>query len=234
MISISFGVFGRFYFDRYIMMPSCGDSFGLDRCVAYRANLMFATVNGASRIRISYPRTVCVTSCGNSASFNRSRADSTFLVLGAILGTSGVGINLPLAVGMSFSGNSLGLNGGVTGGTNLVFAAIFGTSSVGINNPFTIGVARRNIVLCYERFATNGTMLTFGLAVRGASSSYSGINNFGMTKCINALRFLFTTRAGAFLFALNGTSRILDSSPLTKSVNVSIRFGFRCIIRCAR
>ena len=160
-----------------------------------------------------------------------SRAMFAFCQSSRLTSCTHSGIN---NLGMTSSHNRFGLDSSVTYGTNLVLSAILGTSGVGVNLPLAIGVARRNIVLCYERFATNGTMLTFGLAVSGASSGYSGINNLGMTSCINTFIFLFPARARTFLFSLDGASRILNCCPFTKSVNMSIRFGFRCIICCSR
>ena len=175
-----------------------------------------------------------MTRCRNSFSLDGCGADRANLMFTAVLGTSSVGVSYPLAVGMTSSGNSFGLDRCVTYGTFLVLTAIFGASGVSINNPLAVSVARRNVVLCYKRFATNGTMLTLGLAVRGASSGYSGINSLGMTSCINTFSFLFTARASAFLFSLNGTSSILNCCPFTKCVNVVFVWCLRLVGIVAR
>ena len=141
----------------------------------------------------------------------------------AVNSTSSVGIGYPLAIGVTSSGNFFRLNGSRANRTFLVLTAIFGASGVSINNPLAVGVARRNVVLCYKRFATNGTMLTFGLAVRGASSGYSGINYFNMTEFTNgclSYNHLVTNRAmltlGFTFCSTSGSNSIIYDISVSK------------------
>ena len=163
-------------------------------------------------------------------------ANGTFLVLCTCYRASRFGIGKPIGCGMCLLRYHL-LCGKhcVTYGT----VATLGKTGCGAgcfhSRIGCRGVSQfSNNFLSYKRFITNRAMLSFAQSSRHTGRINSGINNLGVSKCINALRFLLATRASAFLFAFSGASRFFCSSPLTKGVCVNWGCSISCVARRLR
>ena len=167
----------------------------------------------------------------NRTAFKNGMANGTLLVLCTCYRAGCFGVGEPIGCGMCLLCYYL-----LCGKHCVTYrtVATFGKSGCGAGCLYCRiggrGMSQfSNNFLSYERFITNRTMLAFAQSSRHTGRINSGIDNLGVTKCINALCFLLTTRARTFLFAFNGASGILNGSPLVKSVNVVISWCLRIV-----